>query len=48
MYGRVFINGKDTGMIESHREWADEYWRERARRTGLRIVLKWSEINTWA
>lgn len=36
---KVYINGKDSGIIETNYEWASQYWNEKARRTGKKIKL---------
>lgn len=37
---RVFMNGKDLGIVESNFAYANDYWRERSRITGDRFILK--------
>ena len=30
MSWKVYINGKDTGIVETNLEWATRYWKKRA------------------
>jgi hypothetical protein len=40
--GIVYINGKDSGIRETNRAWAEQYWQIRAwRRPELKIRLEW-------
>lgn len=36
---RVFINNKDTGILESNYPWAITYWKERAKIRDAKIIL---------
>lgn len=37
---RVYINGKDTGIIESNMAWAFDWWNARANLMGYRVAFK--------
>lgn len=37
---RVLVNGRDSGIIETNRYFAEQYWRDRARVTRRRYKLE--------
>lgn len=40
MLWKVYIDGRDTGCIESNYAWASAYWQQRARQINAVIKLK--------
>ena len=37
---KVFIDGQDSGIVETDIEYATKYWQDRAQQVGYNITLK--------